>query len=309
MANFLSALLVLSASIFSTYASPLSFSTRENSGVTPLTSEQVSAFKPFTFYASSAYCQPTTTINWTCGTTCEQNAGFIPTDSGGDGTDTQFWFVGFDTALNSVIVAHEGTNASSLVAWLTDFEFAMDNLDPNLFPGVPTSVLVHSGFAAAHARAAPEVLSAVNKTLSEHPGASVSITGHSLGGALALLESLFLPLHLPAETNFKTVTYGMPRVGNKAFADYVDAHVTSQSGGTGLTHINNKKDIVPILPLRTMGFQHPSAEVHIQASEEWDACSGQENPSKLCTDGDVPNILEADIPDHDGPYDGVIIGC
>lgn len=101
------------------------------------------------------------------------------------------------------------------------------------------------------------------------------MVGHSLGGAIALLDSVYLPLHLPASTVFKTVTYGMPRVGNQAFANYVDAHVTSLSGGTGLTHINNKEDIVPILPGMFLGFHHPSGEVHIQDSNAWDACPGE----------------------------------
>ena len=35
--------------------------------ITALSSAQISAFKPFTFFASAAYCQPTATINWSCG--------------------------------------------------------------------------------------------------------------------------------------------------------------------------------------------------------------------------------------------------
>ncbi len=35
--------------------------------ITTLTSAQVSAFTPFTYFASAAYCNPSTTISWTCG--------------------------------------------------------------------------------------------------------------------------------------------------------------------------------------------------------------------------------------------------
>lgn len=35
--------------------------------ITTLSTAQISAFKPFTFFASAAYCQPSTTINWSCG--------------------------------------------------------------------------------------------------------------------------------------------------------------------------------------------------------------------------------------------------
>lgn len=85
------------------------------------------------------------------------------------------------------------------------------------------------------------------------------------GAAIALLDAVYLPLHISGVT-FTTVVYGLPRVsavilvraqrcarilarlysfrpqvGNQAFADYVDAHVS-------LTHINNEEDPVPILP-------------------------------------------------------------
>lgn len=113
------------------------------------------------------------------------------------------------------------------------------------------------------------------------------------------------------------------KVGNQAFADYVDAHVTS------LSHVNNKKDVVPILPGRFLGFHHPSGEVHITESNAWDACpgmslfdivdkfnanqsnnlTGQDNTNSQCIIGTVPNIFEGDESDHDGPYDGVLMGC
>jgi hypothetical protein len=46
------------------YANPV-LETRQS--ITTLTAPQISAFKPFTFYASTAYCQPSATINWSCG--------------------------------------------------------------------------------------------------------------------------------------------------------------------------------------------------------------------------------------------------
>lgn len=36
---------------------------------------------------------------------------------------------------------------------------------------------------------------------------------------------------------------------------------------------------------------------------------GQDNTSDLCTTGDVGNIFEGSESDHDGPYDGVTMGC
>ncbi|KAF9241410.1 alpha beta-hydrolase [Melanogaster broomeanus] len=128
--------------------------------------------------------------------------------------------------------------------------------------------------------------------MSKHSSTSVTVVGHSLGAALAVLDSVYLPL--PAGMTFKTVEYGLPRVGNQAVANYVDANVH-------LTHIN-KEDPVPVLPGMFLGFVHPAGELHIPNSEEWVARPGQDNPSTECIVGDVPNIFESDESDHDGSY-------
>lgn len=116
---------------------------------------------------------------------------------------------------------------------------------------------------------AADILSAVQTTLSTHGTTSVTLVGHSLGAALSLLDSAFLPLHLPASTTFQSILYGLPRVGNQAWANFVDGNAKIH-----LTHINNKEDPIPILPGMFLGFHHPSGEVHIQDSGAWDACPG-----------------------------------
>jgi predicted lipase len=95
--------------------------------------------------------------------------------------------------------------------------------------------------------------------LNQHKLSSVVVTGHSLGAALVLLDSVYLSLHVPAGMRVSTINYDMPRVGNAAFADYVDA---THNGN--LMHINNKKVPVPIVPsCRILGYTHPAGEVHI----------------------------------------------
>ena len=110
---------------------------------------------------------------------------------------------------------------------------------------------------------------------------------------------------MPSSTRIRVFGYGMPRVGNGAFADYVD---TIFGDGSDLTRINNREDFIPMLPPADWGFVHPSGEVHIQDSGDWVACSaqpGEENTSNLCTLGDV-GLLHFSIQDHLGPYnDGI----
>ncbi|KAF8633864.1 hypothetical protein AX15_001199 [Amanita polypyramis BW_CC] len=232
---------------FSANAAPLE---PRISSITALSINQINAFTPYTLFASTAYCSPNTTFpTWSCGADCQANSDFISVASGGDGDSVQFWFVGYSPSLAEVIVAHQGTDTKKMQAILTDLDFIQRNLNPTLFPGVDSSVGVHSGFVDEQAKTASDVLSAVQSALSSNKVNKVTTVGHSLGAAIALLDGIYLTLQLPG-VSVKTVSYGMPRVGNQAFANYVDAHLSP-------THINNKKDPIPTLPSSVFLFSIP----------------------------------------------------
>ena len=73
----------------------------------------------------------------------------------------------------------------------------------------PKGGRVHCGFLKAF----QGIESHIEQTLSEHPDLPVYITGHSLGGALAMLATRYLtPNSLGA-----TYTFGCPRVANSEF--------------------------------------------------------------------------------------------
>ncbi|KAJ3576106.1 hypothetical protein NP233_g659 [Leucocoprinus birnbaumii] len=293
---FFASLLALAAL---TNASPLNHAKRQS--ITALSTSQIDAFTPFTHFASTAYCNPSTTSNWSCGANCQANSDFIPVASGGDGSSVQFWYVGYSPSQGTVVVAHQGTDTSEIEADATDVNAFLESLDSSLFPGVSSSVKAHSGFANEQAKTATAILSAVNTAISQHGVKKVTIVGHSLGGAIALLDGVYLPLHISGVT-FRTITYGCPRVGNQDFANYVDSHID-------FTHITNKKDPVPIVPGRFLGYVGASGEVHISENNSWLSCPGQDNTSTDCSTGDVPNIFDGSTSDHDGPYNGISMGC
>ena len=60
-------------------------------------------------------------------------------------------------------------------------------------------------------RTATAILSAVQSTISARKATKVTVVGHSLGAALALLDGVYLPLHISG-VSFRVVGYGMPRV-------------------------------------------------------------------------------------------------
>lgn len=272
--------------------------------ITILSAAEVATFKPYTFYASAGYCQPENTIAWNCGVTCEANPAFKPVASGGDGGSVQFWYVGYDPILDTVIVGHQGSDFSMIATLLTDVNAILGPLDSSLFPGVPDSVEVHEGFRDEQEKTATQIRQAVLQALPSSSSNTVTLVGHSLGAALALLDGLYLRLNLPGTTIVKVIVYGSPRVGNPAFADIVDSKLPGL-----VTYINNKEDIVPILPGKFLGYAHPNGELHIKDDNSWASCPGHDNPDDQCIVGDVPTIFDGDVDDHTGPYDGVDMGC
>ncbi|KAG9120258.1 hypothetical protein FRC07_004323 [Ceratobasidium sp. 392] len=289
-------------------------------GVTTLTADQISSYRPYALLARAAYCPASKTATWSCGAACNDLPGFVPYASGGDGAVVPFWFVGYYPTLNSVVVSNQGTDPLKIIPLLTDGDTFLDGLDATLFPGVPSSVMTHNGFQEAQERSATTKLAAIKKAMVEKNTSLVTLTGHSLGGAISLIDALYLSINLPSAT-LKVVTHGMPRVGNPEFAALIDSKIKD------LAHINNEKDIVPIVPGMFLGFAHPSGEKHIVSPGNWVDCSGQDSTDASCTIGTVPNVFLGDLDNHgkfsrnlihlsrtlnyillDGPYEGVSIG-
>jgi Lipase (class 3) len=214
----------------------------------------------------------------------------------------------------------------SSFADLTDLKLLKTTLDPSIFPYIPIDIEVHKGFAEEHAkcdlvlspyacpllvliaialcRTAALVLQAVQSLLRMHPGAMVTVIGHSLGAALALLDGLRLRLVLAPTTVVRVIGYGMPRVGNQAFASFVDGILPNL-----VKHINNKHDPIPIVPAMSIGFRHVSGEIHIQETGQWIGCPHEDNPDPLCIVGAVPSIFQATFSDHSGPYNHIMLKC
>jgi uncharacterized membrane protein len=128
--SLLFALCFLSAVLAVPLPLPSSFR-RQTAAITTISTADTEAFKPFTFYASTAYCQPSDTLAWSCGPNCDANPNFQPITSGGDGAVNQFCgsfaaincprvliyvvvYVGYDPDLDTVVVGHQGTDPEKM---------------------------------------------------------------------------------------------------------------------------------------------------------------------------------------------------
>jgi len=281
-----------------TFAAPLV--PRENRApVTPLSAAQISAITPFAWMANAAYCSHAAVMSWSCGSACSALPGVEVILTGGDNGATPDYYVAYYPAAGAIIVSHQGTNTDNILSLLDDGEANLVGLDQAYFPGT-SGLEVHDGFQQTFARSATDILHAVQSGISTYGASHVFVVGHSLGAAIGLLDGLYLKLQLPS-TPVTTTLFGLPRVGNQAFANYIDAHALS------LQHVTNDNDMIPRLPSTDFGYEHPSGEVFITqvGGSTYDSCPGQENYN--CAIGIF--FLEDSISPHDGPYAGVMLGA
>ncbi|KAJ3838781.1 Alpha/Beta hydrolase protein [Lentinula raphanica] len=270
--------------------------------ITQISASELAGFAPYTQFARAAYCPTDVLKTWTCGEACQANADFEVAFVGGDGDDIQNYFVGYSPSLGAIIVTHEGTDPTQLESDLTDIDIPLAKPSNALFPGISLSVEVHSGFLNEHALSARSILAEVDSLMASKGVNKIVAVGHSLGGALAEIDTVFLRLNIPSASIF-AMTYGTPRVGNPAWAALVD------SSNVNFKRIDNKQDLIPIVPGRFLGFEHPAGEIHILGAGDAVSCPGDDDATDSdCQIASVPTIFEGSIVDHLGPYEGIYLG-
>jgi len=150
----------------------------------------------------------------------------------------------------SLVVSFRGTTLSSLRDVLTDISARQKIVDCTILcPGEPTSPaapapMAHSGFLNAYTSVRPVLL----QLLKEHgldldgDAGTLLVTGHSLGGALAMLTAVDLAQLGP---RLATYTFGQPRVGNRVLAKAAAIRCATSEGPYRVVVAN---DVVPRLP-------------------------------------------------------------
>ena len=164
-------------------------------------------------------------------------------------SDPVIGYVAADLVSNTLYVVTRGTLTQN--EWKQDFEFQQAAL-PAVF-GVPTAtasaIAVHTGFLTLFQQYQSALLTAINK----YPVISrVVVTGHSLGAALASLNTLYLASALSKNTLM--YAFAKPRVGNLQYAAYMSTLVPLT-----LFYLCNQDDLVPQLPFSvTICLANPS---------------------------------------------------
>ena len=221
---------------------------RQNSTQVPVSDADIREFKLWVKYASAAYCNVT---DWKCGVACSgPTAGtrlvkfFSKSDNNG--------FVAINDKEKAIVVGYRGT--SDVQSFLDDTKFFQTPFENPKFKNAQ----VHSGFLSVYKKTSDEVTSLIKDLVKENPDYKVVSTGHSLGGSLAVFQTLDL-VDTPGlnPSNLITYTYGEPRTGNKDFADLVE------STGFSFFRVVNQNDLVPHIPPRSFKYEQYGPEFWI----------------------------------------------
>jgi hypothetical protein len=99
----------------------------------------------------------------------------------------------------------------------------------------------------------------------------VVFTGHSLGGALAMLAAAEYAGVVRYASKISVLAYGSPRVGNKMFAHYLNVRIHS------IYRQVEKNDLIPHIPGTDIGFVHVGREFYF-AYSKMHFCFSSEDP-------------------------------
>jgi triacylglycerol lipase len=209
-------------------------------------------------------------LNWYAPTFARVSAfaydrsGALPADLGAAGYTAGARFNHAATGTQGLILEHadhrvlafRGTEPSEFVDIQTDLKKALVAFPKDLLDA--GDVRVHQGFVEALAGVWPAVIDALR---AGDPSRPLVITGHSLGGGLAVLAAYALSRQ-EAPFNVRGVyTYGQPRAGDGAFAESYDRLLR-------LRHwrVVNNRDVVPRLAPRSMGYAHTGRVLYLDAN-------------------------------------------
>lgn len=156
-------------------------------------------------------------------------------------------FVATDSTNRLIVISFRGSR--SVRNWISNALFG--TVGTTICPTCSS----HAGFWSSWLEAQNNVVAAVNQARTQFPSYRIVATGHSLGGALASLAAGSLRQR---GLTVDLYTYGAPKVGFEAMAQFLTSTTNGQS-----FRVTHRADPVPKLPPTTLRYRHMSPEYYI----------------------------------------------
>jgi triacylglycerol lipase len=160
-----------------------------------------------------------------------------------------------------IIVAFAGTDPLVPANWLTNFDT------------LPSPDDIHIGFENAVNSVWPDIRLAILEP--ERAQQPLFFTGHSLGGALAVVAAKLVWSDRLANVS-GVYTFGMPRCGGRRFGEEYDSEL-----GPKTYRLVHGDDIVPTVPPTNFGFRHVGCLLTCRHGDEFNPV---DRPTQAPTD-------------------------
>ena len=152
---------------------------------------------------------------------------------------------------DTIYIVYQGSHGRS--DWMDNLKFwkkEVKKVKP--YGNADSDIEVHAGFMEQY----KQIRDIIHVIVKSNNRSEIIVTGHSLGGAIACLCSVDINYCFP-DKFISCVTFGSPRVGNKAFADSFNKRVPNS------WRYVNGDDIVPKVPMVIMFYYHVDKLVNI----------------------------------------------
>ncbi|KAH9245818.1 hypothetical protein BSLG_004082 [Batrachochytrium salamandrivorans] len=229
-------------------------------------------------FSGAVYCANISTSRmWDCGELCTGEtsgtqvlATLHDTKSNRHGSAVGIIAIQHNT--ETIIVAFRGS--VFLSDWVTNFKFSIAVTAGTLFKSkdrsAPRNVLIHSGYRRAYLRIRKQLRFSLKAIVSLFPAYQIVFTGHSMGGGLASIAAMDAAVDFgpPKTPSMHIYTYGMPRVGNSVWANWVN----SISFGS-VYRVARWNDPIPRIPQMFLGYRHFSQGIGIDRNDRTVNCT------------------------------------
>jgi len=219
------------------------------------------------FYAMQSYCPEEETLKGCSSPACTKAGGLTEVFVQDLPAFTAYGIAGITPDKSTVLVSFRGSK--SIQDWIRNLAVQPGALSfPPVFKWTEKeapNAKVHAAWLNAYVQAfrtprtGANFITKIVALTKKYPKATLLIVGHSMAAAYAQFSALDLQHELQGKVPMKILTFGGVRVGNAAFATFVDQKFPA---GT-FYRVVNYKDFAPHNPSVESGFRHAGTEIWV----------------------------------------------